>query len=333
MKRKPRRVQRRRAKPAAKPRKKARAARPAQKVVDAIDLEDLLINEFLGSSGNGRNILVEDVFYNITPSIADLGYKYGFSVGMHIYTKTHEGARNIIPDILEKLNFGKVLYNPFSDKLIITSTGRRAMPLRLGKNLHIYEAGIIAGYMSMATGLKLDANEVHCIYNNSDFCQFVCSPLTTPNFHLHVEGNRVVETLASALGAQASQARERSDYSILHMLPLLREPLLDEMAALLDLAGTKLAKETPDERVESTLNSMARNLGVEKLKLDLSKKRKSLKLRYGRYNSLDDFVTLSIQPFIGFTTEKFGSEASVYKTINQDRTYTARIELRKKVSR
>lgn len=306
-----------------------RSAAPGR-TPDALDIEDLLISAFLNGTKKNRSTLIEDVFYSVTPSIADLGYKYGFSVGMHIYTKTG-GAKNMIPEILEKLNFGKVLYNPFSDKLIITSTGRKAEPLAMGKNLHIYEAGIIAGYMSMATGLKLDANEVHCIYNRSDFCQFVCSPLTTPNFHLSQDSSKVIDALAKAIGTRHA-AENGSDYSILHMLPLLRQPLLEEVAALLELAGTRLAETTPEGESEAAIGSIARNFGIERAELDASKKRKVLRLRYGKRNSINDFVTLSVQPFVGFTAAMFDSEASVYKTINRDRTYTARIELRKKVS-
>jgi hypothetical protein len=76
------------------------------------------------------------------------------------------------------------------------------------------------------------------------------------------------------------------------------------------------------------LSNMAFNFGLKDISVQTKKKNKRIiKLRYGQYNSVDGFIMLTVQPFVGFCTEFFNSNASIYKSINQDKSYTITIEL------
>ncbi|MDE1860302.1 MAG: 4-vinyl reductase [Candidatus Micrarchaeota archaeon] len=291
------------------------------------NVEDILINLLLNSRQRGGSTAVYDILYSMTQSTSNIGYLHGFSVGRRMALAA--GGKNHIPDILEKRNFGKVIYQPLQDRLSISSTATPRLPLSIKKNIHVYEAGIIAGYMSTATGTRLSAVETRCTFNESDFCHFVCSPYGHRVRAVDAGSASVIASLAEAISRMPYHDHGISyDYSTLHIMPLIREPLLlHEVSAIMHLAGARLATGVPKTELEPIAEKIGASIGIRNVSVGTLRAEKAIRIKYGPYNSTEGFLKFSAQPFIGFATRLLGSRASIYKTINQDKTYTLSIEL------
>ena len=162
---------------------KRKAARPKAAAkrrslsTDAGSSSGLLIRKMLESeSGEERQLLMQDLIYNISGDLRKLAYESGFGLGEEIY-ESSDRTLGALERTLENAGFGKVLYRPFESHGTITTYKVRPKGKALDAEIHSFESGLIAGYLSAHTKRPIYVRELKCTYNGSNFCQFVASPV------------------------------------------------------------------------------------------------------------------------------------------------------------
>ncbi|MDE1823459.1 MAG: hypothetical protein KGH50_03985 [Candidatus Micrarchaeota archaeon] len=313
-------ARRRRAKPAGKKKK----ARKAVRLVSAYDVQDLLVKDFIEHPKESTaNIDIEDAIYCATASLSILGYNSGYAVGRGLFLKS--GRKDMLPEIMEKLGFGKVLYNPSTYKMVITSFGKRTPKLGLGENIHIFESGIIAGYVSASANMHVVTNETHCSSNRSNFCQFITFPDSSANpRNSYPQAEALPASIYSILSARRENT-PNARYHLLASMPLLEEPLLGEVAKLLYACGEYIAHASMSESAGKAVGRISDYFGI-KAEVIPSRSKKVIKLKYSHYNSSDGFLKYSIAMLLGFVSKRFDGRVTMNRSTGRKGNYAVTIE-------
>lgn len=321
----------------AKARRAARQAAP-KKITELTnerqvhDFEDLLIKSLaVDNSGSARDISMQDLLLDLTKSGRKLAYNYGFTVGTGIYSEN--GKLESLFSVLEKFGLGRVLYQPAQDSLIITAREGRLSPPPVGGVVHVYEAGIMAGYLTASVGRRVMVKETHCKYNGSTFCQFVAEPNDGEiDYGKPLAANIVIDAIARTIRDLPENRQGKADhnYYLLPTLPLMKSPLVDEASKLLYVIGIRIAelggRETPARTIEKIASYF--DIGNAQL-LRSGSNRRIIRLKYKHYNSIDQLVKLSTSMVIGYANAAFDSEAELEMSTSKDNSYVVRIRLEK----
>jgi predicted hydrocarbon binding protein len=277
--------------------KHAIAKRRVKRIFLQHSVEELLEDRVFSHNVNMLNApLVHDILYSTTPALRNLAYKSGFSFGRELYAKS-DGTINKLLETLEYAGLSRVLYYPFDDKIIIT-----AMPNEkhsTGSGMHVYESGVIAGYLSASSKKIVNAFETKCSTGNSPYCQFIAKP--EGMFRIDsAYGNYDLKSIVSALADSiynSNGAKVAEEYLMLSMLPLTKEPIAKEISKLFYLAGLKIRSEHGSNK--EVLEKIAAQLGL-KINADAHKgSTESVKLHFDEINSVKGFVDISSALFAG----------------------------------
>lgn len=293
------------------------------------DFEDLLIEMVINSSAkpvNGND--VENLVYNTTPGMAELGYGFGFLIGRALTLKLGDSAP--VTAVLDKIGLNQSYYYPLKDKAIITSKPHSSQPsLRLGKNIHIYEAGIISGYLSTTTGMQVSVDEKRCVYNGSQECQFVATPLAPRPEFLGSGIEEISDAIAHNMldGNYAKNGKEY--YRILAYLPLMDSKISDQILKIMMLSGDKAGEIGGMGKIDRMISNISNYFGVKETKMERKGTKRIIRLRYESYNSLQTFVAMPAAIITGFANST-GNKAQVNFEKNEDNSYTMTIELNKR---
>lgn len=308
------------------PKGKARA-RP-QPMIHASDIESLLVDKTLSSQSTPVNgTAIENLIYNATPKVAEIGYGFGFYIGREIYEKQGEEKKFIA--MLERIGLPDSLYYPLSDRLIITSKPHTKKVSNIGKNMHVYEAGLISGYLSMSTGLKMNTTEPRCIYNGSDVCQFIAMPVSKRAEEKQVALHYIVSGIASEIITSDYKKLKNEYYRILSFLPLLQQPMFEQVRKLLVMSGERIAEHTGTQDTKRIINNIANYFGAKEAQIYLRRSGKSIiKLRYESYNSVYPYVSMPAALIVGYISKAYAKNAEVSITTNKDKTYTTTIDFK-----
>ncbi len=290
------------------------------------DIEDLLIGMLVGcrpSQSNGTSI--ENLIYSTTSSTAELGYDFGFSVGRSMAFKL--GKESGISSVLDRIGLKDSLYNPFVDEVMITSMHKHGQRGKPGPGaIHIYESGVIAGYLSASTGIRINASERRCVYSGSGECQFSASYGPRHNFY-PIGISQVIAGIASELGSSKFARLDDGYYRMLACVPLLDSRLSEQVSKIMFMTGEKLARSgaSMSVAVENVANYFGASASSEK------RGRKSIiRLRFESYNSARAFVAMPAAIIAGLFNAR-GMSARVDFSTNSDSTYTAVIEATRKI--
>ncbi len=306
---------------------KAMALDAVQQYAQGYDIRDLLTNSLITSDIKPvrDGLSVQDILYNASPAMRQLAYKSGFSVGKEIYQKSGNST-GVLFGILEKAGFGKVLYYPFEDKLVIKTMGGGAEASKVNFNAHEYICGLIAGYMSAFTGMEINTAETECVYNNSQSCTFESKPGSgTYEGEGSLDLDSIAETISKNMGTDGGV---QQDYYMLSMLPMTSEPLLGEVSKILYLSGIKLAQGVDAKDAHKVLRRMAKYFDMEDVRMAGRGAGKAMTLEYKPYNSTNQFVRLSSSMFAGFASGLYGSQLDMETKARNDKRYTVRLGLR-----
>ena len=271
---------------------------------------------------------VENLIYNTTSGLGALGYDFGFAVGRAITLKL--GADAPLTAILDRIGLHDSFYYPLRDKVIITSrSSQHHNMLQMGRNIHVYESGVISGYLSTTTGMRVSAEERRCVYNGSRDCQFVATPLSQkPEFH-----SLGVDEVAYAISMTLKEGRYTKSnneyYHTLAYLPLADGRISEQILRVMMIAGERLGEISEKGQLRQTVSNLANYFGVKYAKVDRKGKKTIIKLRYESYNSIQAFVAAPTAIIVGFA-KSTGRSALVHFTTNNDGTYTARIDIENK---
>ncbi len=312
------------------------AARLAEKNLEsgreAHDFEDLLVKSLAFESAGGayKDISMQDMLLDLTKSGRKLAYNYGFTVGTGVHSE--DPRIDALFRTLEKFGLGRVLYQPSQDSLIITARESRFVPLAVGGYVHVYEAGLIAGYLTASVGRRIAVRETHCIYNNSSFCQFIAQPSgREADYGRPLDAGVVIDTIAETirnLPAQTGVHSAERGYYLLPTLPLLKSPLVDEASKLLYVIGIRIAELGRRDEPAATIGKIASYFDMANAQLLSTRgNRRIIRLKYKHYNSIDQLVKLSTSMVIGYANAAFDSDAELEMHTGKDSNYVVRIRL------
>jgi predicted hydrocarbon binding protein len=256
--------------------------------------------------------VLQDLLYTSTPSLREIAYKSGFSFGKSLY----ENGKSIdkLAEALEAAGLKDMLYYPFKDKAIIKA--KPESNYNLGKAVHIFESGIIAGFMSAASGKIIYVKENKCGFEGNDLCEFYAEPRESlkPEEEYNEE---VVEDIAK-IAKSESGYKLSQEYLLFSMLPLMKEPIKDEISKLLFAAGSALGKNKEMPSIENLANKLGINAHTNK---------KGIILEYNTLNSIKGFVDISSALFAGIARGLGGKNIELIESPTKENTYRVYIKL------
>ncbi|MGC8710381.1 MAG: hypothetical protein ACP5RF_02115 [Candidatus Micrarchaeia archaeon] len=283
-------------------------------------LEELLEDRVFERKVNILNApLMHDILYSATPTLRDLAYKSGFSFGRELYAKS-DGTVNKLLETLEFAGLNNVLYYPFEDKIMITAIPGDKQSI--GKGMHVYESGIIAGYLSATSKKMINVVETESGMPNGSRCQFIAKPegaFRIGNYYTSYDLKNIVDNLANSI-YNSNGAKVSEEFLMLSMLPLTKDPIAKEISKLFYLAGLKIRENYGSSK--EVFEKMAAQLGLKVDSRSKGSAEPALKLHFDELNSVRGFVDISSALFAGAVSsdKKHGVEMS--QKLDKNHTYT-----------
>ena len=313
--------------------KKLKAKKSISKVKNATpknefsDLEEYLISEVLSEKNtNTENpISLNTILSNLTPSMRKISYKHGYSIGKSIYSMF--GDVDALLRFIELGGMRKALYYPYGELSIIHSKPN-TNGISCGLNIHFYESGIIAGYLSAYLDKTVDVMESSCVANGSSMCQFNASYGSgAPNFF--EEKKCLSPSLISRSISDGNNTSINLPYHMLSITPILESKnIISNLSKILYLSGNELSKSSSSKNLEENLKKMASYLGVSAPKLKTQKQKViEVQLQYNKYNSIKEYVSITSNLFTGFIKSVTNKNVETSITINKDNVYILKINL------
>ena len=314
--------------------KKPQRRRPKHKTVRkapeiktaSSDIEDLLVGMVINSKEKAVNGTdVENLIYSTTSGLGSLGYGFGFSVGRSATIKL--GTDAPLTAILDRIGLHNSLYYPLRDKVIITSRPQQHhSALNMSKNVHIYESGVISGYLSTSTGVQVTAEEKRCVYNGARECQFVATPLSPKPKFSGIGIDEAAYAISMTLKESHYTKSPNEYYRTLAYLPLTDSRISEQILRMMMIVGERHGEIAGKVHLHQLISNLSNYFGVKQATVDMAGRKTIIKLRYESYNSIEAFVAIPTAILVGFA-KSTGRSAQAHFTKNKDGTYTAHIEI------
>jgi predicted hydrocarbon binding protein len=289
--------------------------------------EHALISRVLRSPASvpRRHLLVQDLIYNTAREFQTLAFKSGFNLGSEAYRHSNRSISSL-EHILENAGLGKVVYYPFESKSIITSRSIRSGGMNIGTNLHIFEAGVISGYMTAHTKKHISVREQTCVFNGASTCEFVATAGGIDSGEQNpIDFPTVVRTLSSVISGTEKQENNET-YYMLSMKPLLTEPLFSEAVKFMYVTGKVLSRNLRD--FDRSVLTAANLLGIGKAKLSKDRKgNASLALIYSHDTSINKYVDLSTALLAGMLKGAYGKKVEMTRSVDSKGIYNVRLRM------
>ena len=248
------------------------------------------------------------VMSSLTPGMRNLYYRSGVSSGKALYRvmdsrKRYTWYEESVSDLvsfLEKAGFKRVTYNVFSDRIQIEFHGVR--PQRLGTALHVFESGIICGFLSAAKRQHMKVEEIQCSGNGASSCKFI----TTSSLPLYLEsdGHSVLDRFVESVNRSASSGLPNAapafpeEYSVLSSSVMVEKEYAQHMCRIAEYAGNAIgARLRESGKGMRSIGRISEMLGLGKLSVRSSRPPK-IEARFDRLRAKKEFVDISIA-FIG----------------------------------
>jgi predicted hydrocarbon binding protein len=306
---------------------KTRRTYPAP-LSQSYDIEEVLVDKILASNTTADNgTSIENLIYSATPSMTDIGYSFGFSVGRNMALK--QGESQNFMKVLDRIGLHRSLDHPLRDSLIITSKPKAHHTKNIGINIHVYEAGIIAGYLSMSTGIKMATTESKCIYNGSGMCQFISVPAPVKKKEQQIDANGIINAISHTITDNNYRKLKNEYYRTIAYLPLLKQPVSEQVRKMLLISGSRAAERYDSTHARRIIKNIANYFGATETEVSLRKSGKSIiSLKYESYNSIYPYTSMPAALIIGFVSKSLGKSAEVSVSTNRDKTYSTIIEFK-----
>ncbi|MDE1874197.1 MAG: 4-vinyl reductase [Candidatus Micrarchaeota archaeon] len=271
-----------------------------------------------------RGLEPQDILYSSSPELRSLAFKSGYNLGVEIYRNSH-GGMVPLERVLESAGFGKLIYHAFESMSTFTSYSPRTDGIDLGIAVHVFDSGVISGYLSAHTGREIDVTETSCAFNGSTHCMFVAAAEShKPEGPDSLDLQRTLAALGHALSHSKAE-RGGSSYYMLSIRPLLSEPVFSEAAKFLYLLG-KLVAAQSRERPQHVIASAARLFRLRDAKITLSKRKGfEVSMSYDHETSSGRFVDLSAAFVSGLVKGAYGGDVQVSRTAGSKGVYGVKI--------
>jgi predicted hydrocarbon binding protein len=256
---------------------------------------------------------------------ADAIYNLGISSGKELYISSG-GNVNVLFKKLEALGLRNILYNPLGNTAVITAS-QDATENHIGANIHLFESGLISGYFSEHTGIRISTIEEECVYNAAQRCRFVSSASASSRYY-----GSASEALTAALAQELhKKCIHQASASILSET-IIRASAngrsLRNMQSFLNAAALRAASLTADRsNASAAVKTLASHFLINASTARSRDGAKVILLNYRENSSKEQFVRLSSAVFASFGKEIYGSrKADVTYTVRNGR-YSCSIRL------
>ncbi|MDE1871540.1 MAG: 4-vinyl reductase [Candidatus Micrarchaeota archaeon] len=320
----------------------SRRARPAQKPGIAryeIPIgERELLTSIISKKARGRTteypLLLASVLSTVTPGLRSLYYKSGISAGRALYdirnSERHyiwyeEGVSDLV-SFLQNAGYKGITYNIFNDRIDIRLS--RAEALDLSIPIHVFEAGLMCGFLTAARQQHVRVEEEKCICNGSQSCNFTTSNVLP--LHQH-GGKEVLDRFASSIkermGAkQRMQGNFPEEYYALSSSILLSGEYSEHMGSIVYYLGNQIGSMVyvPDQRrLRKATERLYSILGLGSIRF-ISSKPMKIEIRFDRTKAKKEFVDISIAFLKGLMKDRLKNGLSV-NVSKRGGSYIARI--------
>ncbi|MCL4383118.1 MAG: hypothetical protein M1168_03420 [Candidatus Marsarchaeota archaeon] len=199
-------------------------------------IEEILINKLIISKQNKsyknkvneyfseNSMLLKNLIINFTGTLSKLNYKNGLFAGKllyHAYNKiynyaSYNDALWHLIEFLESCGYKNIVFTSFPDKITIKIPNIKQ---DLNLNTHVFEAGLISGFITASKNKLLFAKEAKCSNNNSDFCEFICDEYNNYNdFRTNSQNidksiEKFIESYLRDLNRNKRDAKTKINYS------------------------------------------------------------------------------------------------------------------------
>ena len=272
-----------------------------------------------------RHLQIQDLVYSTAPELQSLAFKAGFNLGAEVYRES-DGSILSLEHVLENAGLGKIVYYPFESHSVLTSRSVKSNGIDLGTNVHVFEAGIISGYLSAHMKKNIVVKEQTCVFNGASACEFMATAGTVENIeHKPLEFTNVLRTLLKVIPEEKTPEMNNAYYA-LAIKPLTSEPVLSEATKFLYLTGKMLAQNLPD--FKRSVVGAANLLGIQKTEVTNDKKKGVfVDLDFAHGTSANSFVDFSVAMLAGIMKGKFGRNVSVRKSKDRKGFYKVRLQV------
>ena len=290
--------------------------------------EELLISRLSQNPAkvSVRGLEVQDLLYNSGEELRSLAFKAGFNLGIEAY-KGSNGSMSSLEHVLEHAGFGKVVYYPFESRSVFYSSRVKARGINLGANIHVFETGIISGYLTAHSKQRVAAEETMCVFNGSKYCRFVAYAGERAGVASTLQFPNILVALQSAILGSGTPSRG-SGYYLFAVKPLLEEPVFSEASRFLYLAGKMLSVSKLLPNLEQTVKRTSNFLRIEKssIKAD-GKGNVAIRLTFSPETSTSRFVDLSVALISGIVKGMSGRNVSAERSLDSRGVYNVRLQV------
>ena len=297
---------------------KRKAARPAKRKVQAVYQ---VYEEINYESAMAKNVLDQSAplesedavalaagLSSLTSSLKRLSYNYGMTVGRTVY-KVFEGRKHYkwygdsIQDIVlffEKIGYNYILYKILTDNVEVSIY--RKNKVRMGCNIHSFDAGVMAGFLGAARGDFVKVTETACCNNGAECCKFTTSGYPEDPFSTDIEG------IGKLFDSAPSEGLVRQEYQVLLTQPLMRAQYAGQIGAILTHLGQAALKEPRAGKLSAKTAEKAGGImsrfGLGKL--DYAPRPLKIEILLDGVKAKKEFVDISISFLNGMIGRYFG---------------------------
>lgn len=223
-------------------RRNAAVAAMQQSVYREYGYEEALIKNIV--DGSKKDLVPESAITfassiaALTPSMKRISYNHGQSVGRELYSllfarRGYRWYMESVADLVtffEMAGYRNVMYKILTDRIEIII--HKEDHYNMGCTLHSFEAGIIGGFMSAASGNRTIATELSCCNNNGRYCNF-------STFLFGEDKSAGIKDIVKFASVQMGDMTRSicPEYQLLAMQPLMDKTYSGEVSLLLEQLG------------------------------------------------------------------------------------------------
>ena len=308
-------------------------------------INEALILDILGNrdavSASGESVLLAQILSSFTKSMRKLSYMAGISNGMFLYRinklqKRYAWYQDSIKDLsefFEKAGYIASSYDIFPDKVVIKLYGTGP---DLGGNMHVFESGVISGFLTAAIGHYVPVSEEECRHSGASYCRFSTSNSKSAE-GVDKDHLRHINALAKYISDGNPQAKSgkfsKSYLNLIYQVIMERE-YLDNMKDLLGYFGKTIlqmsnARKSKKLKVGDLAALAQQNINLLNLgKLNIkSANALDAELMFDSSQSRSEFVELAVAFLSGVLGKNMARDA---KLKSENDLYSIRINKKNK---
>jgi predicted hydrocarbon binding protein len=317
----------------------------------ALSYEEAVIKNILQSSPEAQKVPREALLFGsllsvMTPSTKELYYKSGVQIGRSLYKFDAAQKSYMIPEeavedleaFFEKSGYDNVTYSALAGgKISMEFHGAKgdSAQAHLGTRMHVFESGIISGFLTAARGQLINIEESACAGAGDGSCRFVEVPAPAYSGKSGDSGSmdmlaEIVRQKSGLPYTDTGSGIDKGYHSLLYT-PLLGKEYSEYIGQIASYFGGKVGASIMEGRgrkggerakraVEQAIGLL--NMGTAKVK---SIKPLDMRISFDELESRQGFVDISLSFVNGLLSSGIASGKAAATESLRDGRYTVEI--------